>query len=1383
MSFYSNGNIDLKTNWLQVNSRMENKYRDYDVKQIRSLYNFRYQRKIRGKYASQKNFMIKKLLMLDRRDVVQTNVNAIQNTPLSMLKTEYKTLYNRTRAPRNVGRGAEAKQWFIERIIKQKYKNITQKTLRKQSTFNMMSRLMDAQNNVKGVRIQLNYTRINDDPGVLYQRIEARAKLNEKTYPPMDIKRNRFNETVLKIIQDERKTRPGEYGPIEYKAFFIKTDYSKMNQNIEILLERFYQSMNKYYFLYNIKIQLSTSSNIRHSAMTIPLRFNNAPTYHLYDEQGSCQLKQNFSSTNTCFIDMFFNEYIKKYAHPYNRNGYIPNMSKDAIVHKINALYDTFMNGIRNKEDEELHRMLKSKTNTDTIIEDVVEYDCETDGVNIIQATLFMRYMRINMKVIDENKKLFYEYICPNRRKSIPSLFFLMCDAHCYPVVNKKLRKMMQNTRLKSIPIRIEHIIKEKESKKKTTEIKQTDILEIPYEYTFQTEQEIDYLFNNSTHKNKSFFIVNDNVHLKDVFLNVFKYKNERLYYKQTTGGEMTQIQLPNGNTLYKNADYKRIIPICKQLKLTFNNHRYTSILTHLNNKHKFINLASLSSNFNNHTLDILQKYLVRKNWTETYNHSIKNKTNIYKYDINKCYSHILQNSNDIEWLQFDVSSEMQPFYHQRDSIQDNGLYYVQTNQNVLLSKTGLYIPQLVRMALQNNLIQRSNIKYKLIGKSTQTNEFSTFIKYIYETFDSKDAKQMVNHFIGMLGRTKKKIGSIHYVSNIEHAYAQFCKTQSRKTTIDTVLYQENNNTMWCVDNTKEVDMKYSNHIIQTQIVQLGRCALYKHILKSKGTLIKTSTDSFIVYNPTYKPNTSNTIGHLKKQSITDKEYEKIMQYTNQTHRHSTQFKTNHLNHPLLYKKSIRTIKIDDEYDMHEIMEKIYNRNVFINGSAGSGKSTIIKRLKKEYTKENKVVKICSFTNVASEMLDGNTLHNTFGVDASGRSNVLNTTSDIDVIIVDEVSMMPLPFYNEILHLKNNNPKLRIILVGDMCQLEPVNDVMITERHVIFKELLQYKLELHIDKRQTNTNTTYTRMKQCIRNHIALENDPYTEPDEINQLDIQNLMQVFTKRQGDEKMHIVYTNEKRKEINQYMMEKESMNIPNDEKIILTKRRTDKAPPQENTDTKCIEDDYFLHCKIEGYKKQDKENKNIVMHQPCNITPNDIQRMLRNNNKKCHYCDTHLYASNFTLDRINSLLCHTLKNTVPCCLRCNKRKQNISYDEYMKRIKKEQLSQSMILYKGLPLRCRITSKTKETLNGERFIVDHINTEEKTVSIYNDKKQLTIPYNNNEFMNNFNPGYAMTIHSLQGQTINKPHVLHEIEKYDTRLLYVAITRAREFEQIRI
>ncbi len=137
------------------------------------------------------------------------------------------------------------------------------------------------------------------------------------------------------------------------------------------------------------------------------------------------------------------------------------------------------------------------------------------------------------------------------------------------------------------------------------------------------------------------------------------------------------------------------------------------------------------------------------------------------------------------------------------------------------------------------------------------------------------------------------------------------------------------------------------------------------------------------------------------------------------------------------------------------------NRNIFITGPGGSGKSFLIKTMVDICKKTDKNVQVCAMTGCAALLLDcgAKTVHSWGGIGLAKEPNhVIATSIDlngrkkknwrrVDVLIIDEVSMMSKKIF-ELIDLiakkvrKNGLPfgGIQVVFSGDFFQLPPVKN-------------------------------------------------------------------------------------------------------------------------------------------------------------------------------------------------------------------------------------------------------------------------------------------------------------------------------------------------------
>lgn len=159
----------------------------------------------------------------------------------------------------------------------------------------------------------------------------------------------------------------------------------------------------------------------------------------------------------------------------------------------------------------------------------------------------------------------------------------------------------------------------------------------------------------------------------------------------------------------------------------------------------------------------------------------------------------------------------------------------------------------------------------------------------------------------------------------------------------------------------------------------------------------------------------------------------------------------------------------DNQIQMDALSSIINKKNVFITGEGGSGKSTFIKTLIEFFTDNGINYMVVAPTGVAannysSEGLKASTIHSFFmlGVHMSDHklnTEMINNIMEVDVIIVDEISMVSAELFDRMsyrlsnIYSTSNNTKRgmaislltashfankQIILVGDLLQIPPI---------------------------------------------------------------------------------------------------------------------------------------------------------------------------------------------------------------------------------------------------------------------------------------------------------------------------------------------------------
>lgn len=147
-----------------------------------------------------------------------------------------------------------------------------------------------------------------------------------------------------------------------------------------------------------------------------------------------------------------------------------------------------------------------------------------------------------------------------------------------------------------------------------------------------------------------------------------------------------------------------------------------------------------------------------------------------------------------------------------------------------------------------------------------------------------------------------------------------------------------------------------------------------------------------------------------------------------------------------VHKTKVKEIVLnDDQKKAYELIKS--KQNVFISGSAGTGKSALLDYILRHDSKIS--TRVCAPTGIAAINVGGVTIHKLLDLHIEKDiihhrpKSMSDELTDVDRVIVDEISMCRSDLFEWLSRClkiaeRTNNKPIQLIVVGDFCQLPPV---------------------------------------------------------------------------------------------------------------------------------------------------------------------------------------------------------------------------------------------------------------------------------------------------------------------------------------------------------
>ena len=510
---------------------------------------------------------------------------------------------------------------------------------------------------------------------------------------------------------------------------------------------------------------------------------------------------------------------------------------------------------------------------------------------------------------------------------------------------------------------------------------------------------------------------------------------------------------------------------------------------------------------------------------------------NEYCIDINGCRREGLYH-NKIDIPLFTVMDMPRKF---TGELIENAVYYIETESYMPFHGNGLYYYPLIKHGLDEGLIQMDDIKWYIEGSlSTKHDYFNGFIDWSAKNM-GEHHKLNINSMIGYFAVNQettswKPLCITDDLSEAYHNYITYdgcfidAKKSDRGEFFHVFTEQKNVNI--------ETEKVIYDFVLDLEAIQLHK--LQKIILEKGGEILEYKTDCIrFKYDgdfPFPLIDGKNLDGYFYDEEKTKPIYKMEIKERMSIEGTPKKIRTEVISLP--EKKKFNVTRDVDDNNFKPLVKKIVDElgSVFITGIAGSGKTTLVNKIKKYITKQGKQFVVLTPTNLSALLVDGETLDK-FSCKIRSQEIIQNLIKDF--VIVDEVSMTKEMFFKMLSVIQRYKPETNFIFSGHYGQFLPVKDRVGDRSESYYKNAGVFH-EL------TKSNmVTLTKCRRCDDKHFKLCSDiPNVKPSDFNNNNCDK--------------HISYTNKKRIQINAEMMIKKlaeaNKQIDEDNKVLIEKNK-------------------------------------------------------------------------------------------------------------------------------------------------------------------------------------------------------------------------------------
>uniref|UniRef100_A0A6C0EDG0 HNH nuclease domain-containing protein n=1 Tax=viral metagenome TaxID=1070528 RepID=A0A6C0EDG0_9ZZZZ len=494
-----------------------------------------------------------------------------------------------------------------------------------------------------------------------------------------------------------------------------------------------------------------------------------------------------------------------------------------------------------------------------------------------------------------------------------------------------------------------------------------------------------------------------------------------------------------------------------------------------------YVSLNNSESTYNKITNEIFTSNLT-KFWafieSKDVNISKNYKTKV-SIDINKCRRHILLYGKH-DYPVYTVLDKPE-YYNQIDDIK-TGFYFVESRNYMPLRGNGWYSHNMIKYCLENNIINKNNILFKLIPSITlKHNYFKNFINDVVEKLDCIH-KQGPNFFIGAFNKINTEITKMTFTTDKKEALNQFFDGNKN----NFIEFYED--MLYKIYKSNNIEFNENRIPLYLQILEEETIELHKMeslIIKNGGIVSYYNTDNCVAY---FQDN-NNLVNEIVNNNYWDDD-KKILKYKFEDIEYKQEFnrKSKYIRDDI-YKLIEQPINLTTDEnidkDFTELIDLVVSskKSYSILGRAGCGKSHLVKLIMDRLKAENNIYDFDTIislapTNKAALVIDGQTIHKFVASYFDNKKTLTTKIKTLQYIVIDEISMMTEVFYNIFLTIKKMFG-VNFILVGDFEQLEPVCDrvgLVDYENSPAFLELCDYN-KIVLDKCRRADDELYNLCK------------------------------------------------------------------------------------------------------------------------------------------------------------------------------------------------------------------------------------------------------------------------------------------------------------------